>query len=83
MVLRCPDYPLALQWARLECKSYKVPPAISRITGQCAIGRTAVILALSEAALTSSHPKPPFKHCAMVGDYCAGPPKPSIRSDHA
>ena len=25
MVLRCPDYPLALQWARLECKSYKVP----------------------------------------------------------
>ena len=25
MVLRCPDYPLALQWARLECKSYNVP----------------------------------------------------------
>ena len=25
MVLRCPDYPLALKWARLECKSYNVP----------------------------------------------------------
>ena len=25
MVLRCPDYPRALKWARLECKSYNVP----------------------------------------------------------
>jgi hypothetical protein len=25
MVLRCPDYALALKWARLECKSYNVP----------------------------------------------------------
>jgi hypothetical protein len=25
MVLRCPDYPLALKCARLECKSYNVP----------------------------------------------------------
>jgi hypothetical protein len=25
MVLRRPDYPLALKWARLECKSYNVP----------------------------------------------------------
>jgi hypothetical protein len=45
MVLRCPDYPLALKCARLECRSYNVP----RITGQRAIGRTAVILALSGA----------------------------------
>jgi hypothetical protein len=25
VVLRCPDYPRALKWARLECKSYNVP----------------------------------------------------------
>ena len=25
MVLRCPDYPLALKCARLECRSYNVP----------------------------------------------------------
>jgi hypothetical protein len=24
MVLRCPSYPQALKWARLECKSYKI-----------------------------------------------------------
>ena len=24
MVLRCPDYPRALKWARLECKSYNI-----------------------------------------------------------
>jgi hypothetical protein len=29
MVLRCPDYPLALKWARLECKSYNVAAATS------------------------------------------------------
>ena len=29
MVLRCPDYPRALKWARLECKSYNISePAI-------------------------------------------------------
>ena len=25
MVLQCPNYPQALKWARLECKSYKIP----------------------------------------------------------
>jgi hypothetical protein len=25
MVLRCPGYSQALKWARLECKSYKIP----------------------------------------------------------
>ena len=25
IVLRCPDYSQALKWARLECKSYKIP----------------------------------------------------------
>jgi hypothetical protein len=27
---------------------------------------------------TSSQPRPPLRHCAMVGDGCAGPPWPSI-----
>ena len=25
MVLRCPTYSQAVKWARLECKSYKIP----------------------------------------------------------
>src|SRR5579862_4613036 len=25
LVLRCPNYSQALKWARLECKSYKIP----------------------------------------------------------
>lgn len=25
IILRCPDWPQALKWARLECKSYKIP----------------------------------------------------------
>jgi len=25
MVLHCPSYSQALKWARLECKSYKIP----------------------------------------------------------
>ncbi len=25
MVLRCPSYSQALKWARLECRSYKIP----------------------------------------------------------
>jgi len=25
MVLRCPNYSQALKWARLECRSYKIP----------------------------------------------------------
>jgi hypothetical protein len=25
MVLRCPSYSHAVKWARLECKSYKIP----------------------------------------------------------
>jgi hypothetical protein len=33
--------------------------------------------------ITSSQPYPPLRHCAMVGDGCAGPPKPSICSDHS
>src|SRR5664280_1046892 len=32
--------------------------------------------------ITSSQPYPPLRHCAIVGDGCAGPPKPSICSDH-
>jgi hypothetical protein len=24
IILRCPNYPQALKWARLECKSYKI-----------------------------------------------------------
>ena len=48
VVLRCPDYPRALKWARLECK-FLQRSQISRIIGQRAIGRTAVILALSGA----------------------------------
>src|SRR5689334_14014396 len=32
---------------------------------------------------TSSQPSPPLRHCAMVGDGCAGPPYPSMRIDHA
>ena len=32
---------------------------------------------------TSSQPSPPLRHCAIVGDGCAGPPKPSMRIDHA
>jgi hypothetical protein len=48
MVLRCPDYPPALQWARLKPTTF---PALSGITGQRAIGRTAVIFALSRNRL--------------------------------
>ena len=33
--------------------------------------------------ITSSQPYPPLRHCAMVGEGCAGPPKPSICSDHS
>jgi hypothetical protein len=25
IILRCPDYSQALKWARLECRSYKIP----------------------------------------------------------
>jgi hypothetical protein len=25
MVLRCPNYSQALKWARMECRSYKIP----------------------------------------------------------
>jgi len=28
MVIRCPSYSHALKWARLECKSYKIPEPI-------------------------------------------------------
>jgi hypothetical protein len=28
MVLRCPNYSQALKWARLECKSYKIPEPV-------------------------------------------------------
>jgi hypothetical protein len=34
MVLRCPSYSQALKWARLECKSYKIPqPDIEPLNG--------------------------------------------------
>ena len=34
MVLRCPSYPQALKWARLECKSYKISePEIQQLGG--------------------------------------------------
>src|SRR5712672_3389049 len=29
MVIRCPSYSDALKWARLECKSYKIPEPIT------------------------------------------------------
>jgi hypothetical protein len=28
MIIRCPSYSHALKWARLECKSYKIPEPI-------------------------------------------------------
>jgi hypothetical protein len=35
MVLHCPNYPQALKWARLECKSYKIPqPDIEPLTSE-------------------------------------------------
>ena len=34
IVLRCPNYFQALKWARLECKSYKIPqPDIEPLSG--------------------------------------------------
>jgi hypothetical protein len=34
MVLCCPSYSQALKWARLECKSYKIPqPDIEPLNG--------------------------------------------------
>jgi len=34
IVLRCPNYFQALKWARLECKSYKIPqPDIEPLNG--------------------------------------------------
>ena len=34
MVLRCPSYSQALKWARLECKSYKIPqPDLEPLNG--------------------------------------------------
>jgi hypothetical protein len=34
MVLRCPSYSQAMKWARLECKSYKIPqPDIEPLSG--------------------------------------------------
>ena len=34
MVLRCPSYSQALKWARLECRSYKIPqPDIEPLNG--------------------------------------------------
>jgi len=34
IILRCPDYSQALKWARLECKSYKIPqPEIEPLNG--------------------------------------------------
>src|SRR5258708_3215519 len=33
--------------------------------------------------MTSSQPYPPLRHCAIVGEGWAGPPNPSIFSDHS
>jgi hypothetical protein len=34
IILRCPNYSQALKWARLECKSYKIPqPDIEPLNG--------------------------------------------------
>jgi hypothetical protein len=33
--------------------------------------------------ITSSQPYPPLRHCVIVGEGCAGPPNPSICSDHS
>jgi hypothetical protein len=34
IVLRCPNYSQALKWARLECKSYKIPePEVEPLSG--------------------------------------------------
>jgi hypothetical protein len=35
MVLRCPSYSQALRWARLECKSYKIPEPTAPFAGGC------------------------------------------------
>ncbi len=33
MVVRCPSYPQALKWARLECKAYKISePEIEQLS---------------------------------------------------
>ena len=35
MVLHCPSYSQALKWARLECKSYKIPqPGIEALSSE-------------------------------------------------
>ena len=35
IILRCPNYAQALKWARLECKSYKIPqPDIEPLTSE-------------------------------------------------
>jgi hypothetical protein len=31
MVIRCPNYFQAVKWARLECKSYKIPEPATEI----------------------------------------------------
>jgi len=31
LVLRCPSYSQAVKWARLECKSYKIPEPATEI----------------------------------------------------
>src|SRR5258707_14513026 len=38
---------------------------------------------LQRLHLTSRQRTPPLGHCPIVGDGCAGPPKPSMRIDHA
>jgi hypothetical protein len=32
MVIRCPSYPNALKWARLECNSYKIPEPMTEFS---------------------------------------------------
>jgi hypothetical protein len=38
---------------------------------------------LDRSVSTSSQPRPPLIHWPVVGEGCAGPPNPSIRSDQA
>jgi hypothetical protein len=52
MVLRCPDFPQALKWARLECKSYGISqPEIEPLSG---LAQDEVPLFLSSSKTTGA-----------------------------
>src|SRR3977135_3132776 len=52
---------------------------VSRGRRMASSGRLALVLQRLHS--TSSQPRPPLRHCPIVGEGCAGPPKPSIRND--